>query len=121
MIKWEIKGREFGNCNCDYGCPYQFNALPTHGNCWAVVGIRILASHPRRPPMISQRIRCSSMLLLLRATVGVAVRHASARHRYGPLAALGEPTRGVRPARGARRPQTSEVSHTRGATGDGTA
>jgi hypothetical protein len=28
MIKWEIKGREFGNCNCDYGCPCQFNALP---------------------------------------------------------------------------------------------
>jgi hypothetical protein len=33
MIKWEIKGREFGNCNCDYGCPCQFNALPTHGHC----------------------------------------------------------------------------------------
>ena len=33
MIRWEIKGREFGNCNCDYGCPCQFNALPTHGHC----------------------------------------------------------------------------------------
>ena len=33
MIKWEIKAREFGNCNCDYGCPCQFNALPTHGHC----------------------------------------------------------------------------------------
>ena len=33
MIKWEIKGREFGNCNCDYGCPCQFNALPTQGHC----------------------------------------------------------------------------------------
>jgi hypothetical protein len=32
-FKWEIKGREFGNCNCDYGCPCQFNALPTHGHC----------------------------------------------------------------------------------------
>jgi hypothetical protein len=33
MIQWEIKGREFGNCNCDYSCPCQFNALPTHGHC----------------------------------------------------------------------------------------
>ena len=33
MTPWEIKGREFGNCNCAYGCPCQFNALPTHGHC----------------------------------------------------------------------------------------
>ena len=33
MTEWEIKGREFGNCNCAYGCPCQFNALPTHGHC----------------------------------------------------------------------------------------
>jgi hypothetical protein len=39
--KWTIHGREFANCNCSYGCPCQFNALPTYGNCWAVVGIQI--------------------------------------------------------------------------------
>jgi hypothetical protein len=39
--KWNLHGREFANCNCDYACPCQFNALPTHGNCWAVVGIQI--------------------------------------------------------------------------------
>jgi hypothetical protein len=33
MTSWEIKGREFGNCNCDYSCPCQFNARPTHGHC----------------------------------------------------------------------------------------
>ncbi len=27
MIDWAIKGREFANCNCSYGCPCQFNAL----------------------------------------------------------------------------------------------
>lgn len=37
MIQWRIKGREFANCNCSYGCPCQFNALPTTGNCQAVV------------------------------------------------------------------------------------
>ena len=39
--KWAIHGREFTNCNCAYGCPCQFNALPTHGFCQAVVGIQI--------------------------------------------------------------------------------
>ena len=45
MTPWEIKGREFGNCNCAYGCPCQFNALPTHGNCSAVVGVQIDTGH----------------------------------------------------------------------------
>jgi hypothetical protein len=39
--QWAIHGREFANCNCAYGCPCQFNALPTHGNCCAVVGVEI--------------------------------------------------------------------------------
>lgn len=34
-VEWRIKGREFANCNCSYGCPCQFNAPPTHGNCRA--------------------------------------------------------------------------------------
>ncbi len=38
MVEWFVKGREFANCNCDYGCPCQFNALPTYGNCRAVAG-----------------------------------------------------------------------------------
>jgi hypothetical protein len=42
---WTIHGREFTNCNCAYGCPCQFNALPTHGNCCAVVGIQIEKGH----------------------------------------------------------------------------
>lgn len=41
MIEWFIKGREFANCNCSYGCPCQFNALPTHGNCMAAIGYHI--------------------------------------------------------------------------------
>ena len=40
MIEWFLKGREFGNCNCSYGCPCQFNALPTHGNCQAMCAYR---------------------------------------------------------------------------------
>ncbi|MCZ6843815.1 MAG: DUF1326 domain-containing protein [SAR324 cluster bacterium] len=40
-INWTIKGPEYGNCNCAWGCPCQFNALPTDGTCKAVVGMRI--------------------------------------------------------------------------------
>lgn len=44
-VEWEIKGREFANCNCAYGCPCQFNALPTHGHCRAVAGFAIDEGH----------------------------------------------------------------------------
>jgi hypothetical protein len=40
-VKWTIKAREFTNCSCSYGCPCQFNALPTYGYCRAVVGFEI--------------------------------------------------------------------------------
>ncbi len=41
MTSWEIHGKEFGNCNCDYACPCQFNSLPTSGSCEAVVFVKI--------------------------------------------------------------------------------
>src|SRR5262245_40462514 len=31
--KWRIAGEEAGACNCAWGCPCQFNAHPTRGNC----------------------------------------------------------------------------------------
>jgi len=43
--KWTIKGREFVHCNCSYGCPCQFNARPTHGDCYAVAAIEIEEGH----------------------------------------------------------------------------
>jgi len=44
-VDWYIEGLEFGNCNCDYGCPCQFEALPTHGNCRGFEVIRIDRGH----------------------------------------------------------------------------
>jgi hypothetical protein len=43
--QWTIHGREYGNCNCDWGCPCQFNAPSTHGRCEAVVGGTIETGH----------------------------------------------------------------------------
>jgi len=45
MIEWTIKGQEFANCNCDYGCPCQFNALPTDGTCKAAVAFQFTEGH----------------------------------------------------------------------------
>jgi hypothetical protein len=39
--EWRIKATELANCNCDYGCPCQFNARPTHGNCHGLFGMQI--------------------------------------------------------------------------------
>jgi hypothetical protein len=40
MVEWRVRGREFANCNCSYGCPCQFNAPPTHGYCEAAAGFQ---------------------------------------------------------------------------------
>jgi hypothetical protein len=38
---WRIAGEEIGGCNCAWGCPCQFNALPTHGRCEGLGGWQI--------------------------------------------------------------------------------
>ena len=45
MTPWEIQGSELINCNCSYGCPCQFNALPTKGFCEAMGAISIDKGH----------------------------------------------------------------------------
>jgi len=43
--RWRIRGVEYGNCNCAWGCPCQFNAPSTHGFCEAVTGGVIEEGH----------------------------------------------------------------------------
>lgn len=45
MIDWYIEGSEFSNCNCAYGCPCQFEALPTQGHCRGFEVLRIDRGH----------------------------------------------------------------------------
>lgn len=45
LINWRMKGPEITNCNCAWGCPCQFNALPTNGDCRAAVAMRIDKGH----------------------------------------------------------------------------
>ncbi len=39
--RWLIRGSQFGNCNCAYGCPCQFGSPTTNGFCQAVQAVRI--------------------------------------------------------------------------------
>jgi hypothetical protein len=40
-----IAGEEVGGCNCAWGCPCQFNALPTRGRCEGFGACAIRAGH----------------------------------------------------------------------------
>ena len=43
--KWRLKGHWLKNCSCAYGCPCDFNALPTRGNCQGMVTMKIERGH----------------------------------------------------------------------------
>ena len=39
--EWYMEGPWFKNCNCDPGCPCDFNQTPTQGHCEGVAAMRI--------------------------------------------------------------------------------
>lgn len=41
-VGWKIHAYYLDACNCDWGCPCQFNAKPTHGYCDGLSGIHII-------------------------------------------------------------------------------
>jgi hypothetical protein len=42
---WRLAGEEVGGCNCAWGCPCQFNALPTLGRCEGYGALEIEEGH----------------------------------------------------------------------------
>jgi hypothetical protein len=45
-VDWYIEGVEVSNCNCDYGCPCQFeSARPTYGDCRGFAAVSIDKGH----------------------------------------------------------------------------
>ncbi len=44
-VDWEIKGAKIDACNCNYGCPCQFYAPPTHDKCEGVCVLDIEEGH----------------------------------------------------------------------------
>ena len=45
MKDWYVEGIGYGSCNCAYGCPCQFEADPTNGNCRGFEVLRIDKGH----------------------------------------------------------------------------
>jgi hypothetical protein len=46
QVDWYIEGVEFSNCNCDYGCPCQFESRrPTQGYCRGFAAVLIDKGH----------------------------------------------------------------------------
>jgi hypothetical protein len=44
-VEWYAEGTKFGNCNCDYSCPCQFEALPTNRFCCGMEVMRVDRGH----------------------------------------------------------------------------
>src|SRR4051812_20294382 len=42
---WRLEGEWVKNCNCAFGCPCDFNARPTNGDCQGLLGMRITKGH----------------------------------------------------------------------------
>lgn len=45
MTAWQIEGEWFKNCNCDPGCPCDFNQRPTLGYCEGMAAMRIVRGY----------------------------------------------------------------------------
>ncbi len=44
-VEWRLTGEEMSNCNCAWGCPCQFNAPPTSGQCEAIISVNVREGH----------------------------------------------------------------------------
>lgn len=44
-VDWMIKTKRLATCNCDYGCPCEFNAPPTHEVCEGVEAFEIVEGY----------------------------------------------------------------------------
>jgi len=43
--EWYLEAESFGNCNCDYSCPCQFELRPTRGHCRGIEALRITSGY----------------------------------------------------------------------------
>lgn len=39
--QWRMEVEALQSCNCDFGCPCNFDALPTQGNCEGIIAFRV--------------------------------------------------------------------------------
>jgi hypothetical protein len=56
---WRLHGPGVDLCNCNYGCPCQFNAPPTDGKCEAAVGFHIVEGHFGETSLDDLHVACT--------------------------------------------------------------
>lgn len=44
-VDWKLSGVKLAACNCDYGCPCEFNARPTNGHCEGIEAMHIIEGY----------------------------------------------------------------------------
>ena len=44
-VDWKITTKRLATCSCDYGCPCEFNALPSRVPCEGVEAMEIVRGH----------------------------------------------------------------------------
>jgi hypothetical protein len=49
--KWNFEADFIQACNCDYGCPCEFSAPPTRGNCEGMVAWKIIKGRYENTPL----------------------------------------------------------------------
>ena len=54
--KWRMNAEYLQACNCDYGCPCEFQAPPTQGHCDGIGAWRITPAAPEA--MVTSASRC---------------------------------------------------------------
>lgn len=56
---WRLRGPGVDLCNCNFGCPCQFNAPPTDGKCEAAVGFHIVEGHFGETSLNDLHVACT--------------------------------------------------------------
>lgn len=58
-VDWRLRGPGVDLCNCNFGCPCQFNAPPSDGKCEAAVGFHIVEGHFGETSLNDLHVACT--------------------------------------------------------------
>ena len=81
---WRLKGEWIKNCNCAFGCPCDFNARPTNGECKGLVAMHVAKGHFGEVSLDGLKL-CGGRRLPRAAARGQ--RHTAGDHRRARLPA----------------------------------
>ncbi len=81
---WMIRGPEIASCNCNYGCPCQFNSLPSDGTCRAAAWPgAIHQGHGEILPIVDERASAEQREALLKIMSDGPIKlQTSGRHAH---------------------------------------